>query len=144
MIQISWSAPSSNGGVAIDTYKIFWDNNSGSTDLSTFIEIGTKSASDSLIFSKSSELTPGYNYQFAVTAINQVGTSDCSDTITVMAASAPSAPSSFSTDAQSTTSITISWVEPDDGGTSITDYEIDWNQGSQVDTWQPLVGTTSG
>lgn len=112
--------------------------------MSTFVEIGSKAATDSLVFSKSSELTPGNYYQFTVTAVNEVGASEYSDTITVMAASVPSAPSSFSTVAQSTTSITISWTEPDNGGTAITDYEIDWDQGSQTNSWTSLVTTTSG
>ena len=57
----------------------------------------------------------------------------------------PDAPSAFATIAESTTSITISWTPPaEDGGEVITDYQVDWNQGSSTDTWTTLASTTSG
>ena len=145
MIQFSWTTPASNGGVSIETYEIFWDNNSGSTDLTSYSFVGSKLASESLIFTKSSGLTPGLDFKFYVIAINDIGNSDYSDTITIMAASEPAAPSVFTTDSQSRTSITISWSEPDNGGIAITDYQIDWNQGDSVgSTYTSLVTTTSG
>jgi hypothetical protein len=61
-----------------------------------------------------------------------------------MAASEPSAPDTFTTVSQSATAITISWTAPDDGGTAITDYQVDWDQGSSVASWTSLVTTTSG
>lgn len=77
-------------------------------------------------------------------AHNEVGESDPSGLITIKAASVPSTPLIFTTVHQSTTSITISWTEPDNGGTAITDYEVDWDQGSNVNAWTALVTTTSG
>ena len=50
----------------------------------------------------------------------------------------------FTTNAQSTTSITFSWNEPYNGGDAITDYEIDWNQGDTINTFTRLVSTTYG
>lgn len=61
-----------------------------------------------------------------------------------MAASKPQPPSSFTTDSQSTSSITISWTEPDNGGDPISDYEIDWDRGATIDSYTTLVSTTSG
>ena len=92
----------------------------------------------------SSDLTPGTVYQFNVVAVNLVGDSPASSTILIMAASVPSAPSVFTTIDSSTTSITISWTTPDNGGDAITDYEIDWNQGDLVNSYTSLVSTTSG
>ena len=99
MIQFGWTASESDGGVSLDEYKIYWDGSSGSTDLTTFVEIGTKPASDTLTFTQSSNLTPGSTYTFAVRATNAVGLSAYSDTIAIMAASEPAAPSIFRTDA---------------------------------------------
>ena len=61
-------------------------------------------------------------YLFRVRAISSVGTSANSSDYSVTTTSVPDAPSSFSTDAESTSSITISWTEPNNGGSAITDY----------------------
>ena len=56
----------------------------------------------------------------------------------------PTAPSEFFTNAQSNTSITFAWSEPNNGGLTITDYEIDWNQGDSINKYTSLAATTSG
>ena len=56
----------------------------------------------------------------------------------------PLPPSVFFTDFQSTTSITFSWNEPDDGGSTIIDYEIDWNKGDTINQYVSLTRTTGG
>ena len=61
-----------------------------------------------------------------------------------MSADLPSKVTSLATVSQSSTSITISWQEPADGGLPITDYSIEWNQGDAVNTYTTLVSTTSG
>ena len=63
-------------------------------------------------------------------AKNSVGLSIDSSDYSIITTTIPTAPSTFNTDARSTSSITLSWTEPDDGGESITDYALDWNQGS--------------
>ncbi len=60
--------------------------------------IGTKLAGESLIYSKSSEIVAGEEYQFYVKANNDIGDSTNSDTIKIMAASEPQPPSLFVTD----------------------------------------------
>ena len=98
---------------------------------------------------------PGWNLadlasvEIRVVAFNSIGDSITSDegngaTIPI-ADTIPQPPSSFTTDSQSTSSITISWTEPaDNGGDPITDYEIDWDQGATTNSYTPLVSTTSG
>ena len=84
-------------------------------------------------------------YKFRVKAISSVGSSADSSDYSVTTTEEPDAPSTFTTVAESTSSITISWTEPtEDGGSAITDYEIDWNQGSQTDSWINLSLTTGG
>ena len=77
-------------------------------------------------------------------ALNSVGYSINSEYYSVTTTKVPSAPSTFITDAQNFASITISWTEPANGGQSISDYQVDWNQGSSTNTWTPLASTTSG
>ena len=129
--------------MSLTAYKIYWDSGSGSADLSSFTLEKTLSTSSSS-YTKSSDLTAGVEYQFYVVAANQVGDSVPSSVITIMAADKPQPPSVFTTVAQSVESITISWQEPDDGGDTISDYEIDWNQGDTVNSYDVLVTTTSG
>ena len=64
---------------------------------------------------------------FRIRAVNAVGLSTDSIDHIVITTSVPDAPSIFNTDADSTSSITISWTEPNNGGEPISDYEIDWN-----------------
>lgn len=81
--------------------------------------MGTKLVSESLVFTMASDITTGEYYQFYVVSVNSIGDSPQSTIIKIMAASAPAAPSVFSTVAQSTTGITFSWSEPDNGGDPI-------------------------
>ena len=73
-----------------------------------------------------------------------IGTSVNSLDHVVDTAAVPAEPTHLTTVSQSTSSITISWAEPFDGGSTITDYEVDWNQGSQTNSWTPLTSTTGG
>lgn len=43
-IKFSWSTPSSNGGIALASYKIYWNNGAGSV----YTQVGTKTASETL------------------------------------------------------------------------------------------------
>lgn len=62
-----------------------------------------------------------------------------------MAASLPQAPTTITTVSQNTDQVTFSWNIPDNGGDPSTpNYEIDWDQGSNIATWVPLVTSTSG
>ena len=144
LIKFSWQPPSDFGGVDLTLYTIYWDSGSGSADTSTFVSIGTKNPTEQLVFTQAASLSAGQDYQLYVIAHNSIGESEPSSVITIKAASEPSAPDTFTTVSQSTTAITISWAAPDNGGTAITDYQVDWDQGSSVASWTPLVTTTSG
>jgi hypothetical protein len=77
------------------------------------------------------DVTPAETYWFKVLAVNLVGSGPLSDGVSRIAASAPSAPVDLAMIQQSTTSITFSWVKNgNNGGSSVTDYAVYWNQGS--------------
>lgn len=55
----------------------------------------------------------------------------------------PAAPSVFTTVARTASSITFGWSEPYDGGDTIIEYEIDWNQGDTINSFTPLATTSA-
>lgn len=139
-IKFSWSAPTSDGGIALTEYRIYWDN---ATNGVTYSNLGT-TATGTLLYTKSSGLTSGATYKFYVTAKNSIGESAQSNILTVIAASVPSAPAGLYVISQSSTEITIGWVAPSNGGNPITDYIVNYNQGNAIDVWIVLAASTSG
>lgn len=139
-IKFSWSAPTSDGGIALTEYRIYWDN---ATNGVTYTNLGT-TATGTLLYTKSSGLTSGATYKFYVTAKNSIGESAQSTILTVIAASVPSAPAGLYVITQSSTEITIGWVAPSNGGNPITDYIVNYNQGNAIDVWIVLAASTSG
>ena len=74
-INLSWSAPTNNGGSAITGYKIERSDNAGST----WSTIVANTASTSMAFSDMG-LAANTSYSYRVSAINSVGTSSPSNT----------------------------------------------------------------
>ena len=74
-------------------------------------------------------LDTGLEYDFKVRAKNDVDLSAFSQVSTFMAARVPDAPAAPTSSGADQTSITIDWLAPYNGGTSITDYRVQWNLG---------------
>src|SRR6185312_3252583 len=74
-INLSWTAPSNNGGSAIVGYKITRSNDGGSTWNTIVSDTGSTSTTYS-----NSGLSPSTTYSYRVYAINSVGTSSSSNT----------------------------------------------------------------
>ena len=78
-------------------------------------------------------------YQFWVKSRNEVGYSAFSDSITIHSASVPGAPHSpFRVSTTTTNSIVVGWhanTGSDFGGSTLTAYQVWWNQGTSVDSW---------
>lgn len=111
---ITWQQPSSNGGSSITEYKVT------STPDSRTCTTNTLSCSIG-------ELTNGTTYQFTVSASNAIGESDQSvpsNEVTPLATPAP--PSSFTITSVGSGEINASWVTPDNGGSEIVGYEIQY------------------
>lgn len=69
-------------------------------------------------------LTRGHLYFFKVTAFNIIGESAFSDEHSILAATVPLAPLAPTIAVQTSTAITIAWIEPDNGGANIDDYQV--------------------
>jgi len=138
VINLSWTAPTNNGGADITGYRIeVSDTGTGSwSDL----EANTQSA---LTIYTHTNLSPATTQHYQVRAINSAGTSATSTTAsaTTDAVAAPDAPTSL-TASPGPTAITLSWtVPPDDGGSPITGYQIEVSEDA-ASTWAVLTTTT--
>jgi fibronectin type 3 domain-containing protein len=76
-----------------------------------------------------------------VSAVNEIGPSDYSDTIYVIAARAPETPTSFSVIKSTESSIEFMWEEPYDGGSPIIYYKVyESNQDQQYVLYAFTIG----
>ncbi len=125
---LSWSAPSNDGGSAITGYEI------------TVTPGGAKIAVDSArtLNKKVTGLTNGTSYTFVVKAKNEAGNgSDSTPTNSVIPKGVPDAPTGVSAVGGNGSAI-VSWTAPSgDGGSPITGYKIKASIGGQILTAGP-------
>jgi len=108
-----WMTPSSNGDSVTD-YLVEFNDGSGWT---TFDD-GESSTTSTIV----SDLVNGQSYSFRVSAVNSVGTSLPSTTISVTPATLSTPPLNLIA-TSGNTQVTLSWDIPaDDGGEDIIDY----------------------
>ncbi len=122
-INLSWTAPSDDGGAVISGYKIEVSPN-GSTNWTNLVE---NTDSKSTMYAHEN-LEPETTRHYRVSAINSVGTGSASRTDTAMtdALTAPDAPASLIAVGSGRTTINLVWtLPPDDGGAIITGYRIE-------------------
>ena len=121
-IDLSWTAPSDNGGSAITGYRIEVSPNGSFGWSNRVANTGTTTASYS-----HTSLSAGTTRYYRVSAINTNGTGNRSNTANATTATTvPGAPTSLTATASGTTTIDLSWNAPsDNGGSSITGYRIE-------------------
>jgi peptidoglycan/xylan/chitin deacetylase (PgdA/CDA1 family) len=128
-VALSWTAPASNGGSAITSYRI---TPYIGTTAQTPITTGNANTSYTV-----TGLTNGTAYTFTVAATNAIGTgaaSTASSAVTPRAPTAPGAPTSL-TGTAGDKSADLSWTAPaSDGGSAITGYRITPYIGSNAQT----------
>lgn len=89
-------------------------------------------------------MTAGSTYELRVIAVNGVGNSAASTSVAIKAAQAPDAPATPVKSAADQTSISITWTAPAyDGGSSITGYNIYWDNNTGSLITASAVGSTS-
>ena len=119
VVRLSWSAPASDGGAAVNGYNVYRGTSAGgesATPVAT--NVTTRSFTDS-------GLTNGTTYYFTVAAINAVGISPKStEASATPQATVPSAPLMVTVGAGNAT-VAVSWSIPaTDGGSPITSYNV--------------------
>jgi large repetitive protein len=136
---LTWTAPTSDGGAVITDYVIQYSANSG-TSWTTFSDGTSISTSETV-----TGLTNGTSYIFRVAASNSEGNSSYSAT------SNPVIPRTVPTVVRSTSStpadqsVILNWIAPaSNGGNAITDYVVEFSSdaGATWDTFSDGVGTS--
>jgi predicted RNA-binding protein with TRAM domain len=132
-LDAAFTAPTSNGGSPITTYKYSTDGgatwatrSSGSTE--SPLVIGTLS-SDGI-----TPLVDGQTYQVELRAVNAVGAGTASAFATGIAETTPSAPT-ISTVAAGPEALTVTFVSASNGGAAITDYQYQLVSDSSTSSW---------
>jgi hypothetical protein len=134
---LSWSAPSNNGGYPITGYKIEYRVGSGSYSV-----LVSNTASTLTTYSHTG-LSAGQTYIYRVSAINSIGTGSASaeSSTTSSSSNIPSAPTSLAAVTASPTQINLSWNPPsNNGGAAITGYKIEVKKGAG--SYETLVANT--
>ena len=137
-INLSWSAPTSDGGSRITGYKIEVSSNGGRTW--SVKEDDTRSSSTTYAHTG---LESGTTWHYRVSAINSEGTGEPSNVASETTdIGPPRAPSSLSAVASGESQIRLSWAPPsDNGGARITGYRIDVSTSGGA-LWTVLNGNT--
>jgi len=144
---LSWSTPTSNGGSAITGYIVQQSTNNGSTWTTAAT---TTSASRSV---RIDGLAAGTSYAYRVLAVNAVGNSAPSNTVTLtpVVTGAPRPPASVSA-VVNFTNVTVTWSAVT-ATSPVTDYIVEysvnnsatwlvWNDGVSTATSTTLTGLT--
>ena len=136
-IDLSWTAPASDGGSAITGYKI-----EVSPDGITNWTDRDANTGDATTTYAHTGLAAGTTRHYRVSAINTNGTGDASNVANATTGTTvPGAPTVLSATASRTTQIDLSWIAPASNGGSITGYKIEVSSDG-ITNWTDRVADT--
>jgi hypothetical protein len=136
-VDLTWTAPTAVSGAPLNDYTVQYSSNGGST-WTTWTHTASTSTSAAI-----TGLTSNTGYIFRVAGVNIIGTGSYStNSASVMVRpTVPAAPTSLAATASATTQIALSWTAGDDGGSTITDYVIQYSTDDA--TWTTFADGTS-
>ncbi|MBL4597049.1 MAG: fibronectin type III domain-containing protein, partial [Robiginitomaculum sp.] len=135
---LSWSAPANDGGVAIEDYFIQY-----STDGGTNWNPLTDGTNTKTSITASTNVQNGVEYTLRVYAVNTIGSSASSPTVTVTPLTIPTEPRSVKA-VPAAGEVALSWAAPSStGGAAITDYivKVSSDSGATFTTFADGTGT---
>ena len=137
-IDLSWTAPRSDGGAEIRSYRI----EASDDERRTWRTIRRHPASAGTEYSDLN-LEPATTRYYRVAATNGAGTGPYSNFASATTeATVPGAPRSLDAEADGTSRIELSWLAPTrDGGSRITGYRIEVSEGGGA-RWDDLVANS--
>jgi len=129
-VQLSWTAPASNGGRTVTDYTIQYSSDSGSS-WQTFTDAVSAATSATV-----TGLTNGTGYLFRVASVNDVGTGSYSAiSSAVTPATTPGTPTAV-VGIRGNGQVQLLWTAPvSNGGLTLTDYTIQYSSNSGA-SWQ--------
>jgi len=116
-IEFNWTAPYDGHDPILD-YRVLWDKGLNGA---LFFEL-TASTFNTLSHKTQTVLTSGTYYQFKVIAVNSIGDSAPSESVSIIAATIPDAPNKPTLVFQDESTIEVTWTSNFNGGTPIDDY----------------------
>ena len=139
MIPLSWTAPEDPGSSDVTGYRIEWsaDGNEPWT-----VAAGDTGAPETSY--RHTQLTPETTYHYRVSAINGEGVSATSAAVsaTTVAPAPPGPPTQVTAAAVTGTSVTLTWMEPENPGSGdLAGYRVEWSNDAGV-TWTVAIDDT--
>ena len=135
-LEISWSEPAEDGGVAITSYDLQYRE----TGTSAWSQVPDLTGTSYTI----TGLSAGTGYEVQVRATNSLGDSGWSTSGTATTdTTVPSAPAAPTVTAASSSSVEVDWDAPtEDGGTTVTGYDVQYRV-SGGSTWTQIDNLTA-
>ena len=139
-INLSWIAPTNNGGSGIIGYRVEASGDGGRNWSILRRNTGSRATSFS-----HTNLQPATTRHYRVSAVNLAGVGRHSNVAgATTEATVPNAPRNLAARADGTSQIDLSWTAPtSDGGAGITGYRIEISDNAGA-AWQTLVANTRG
>jgi large repetitive protein len=120
---LSWTAPTSTGGTAIASYKVYIAESTSA--YGTGVATNSTSTFYTLTQIGSQNLVNGTSYKVKVTTINDAGESLASNEFTIIPRGPAAAPTGLTATALNATDIQLSWTAPAQlNGGSLTGYAV--------------------
>ena len=126
MVTVTWQASDDGGSLAITGYKVQWRAEDQTYDEASRQAVVTDLADLSY---EIGGLANGTQYYVQVLAMNDVGDSPASTQRSATPATVPGAPGDVTLEVRDS-SLGVSWTAPDDGGSAITGYRVQWRAGN--------------
>ena len=121
-VTLSWTAPNDNGSSIIRYDAQYREDGQSDDDWLDWVGSIVATATSVEI----TGLTNLTDYEFRVRAVNGNGDGAWSNVLDASTLAAPNAPEPATSSAQTGSSVTISWNEPNDNGSSLTGYKVQY------------------